>query len=145
MAIHNRGARPPMLLHPIFAGPAAALLMAALFTDYMYYSTALMQWANFSAWLIVGGLVVALFAAIFLVIDLLLGHTGPLRPVEFSGLVVAAVLSIFNAFVHSRDAWTSVVPTGITLSAIVAILLFALSFRGWSVTAERVRREGDRP
>jgi uncharacterized membrane protein len=119
--------------------------MAALFTDYMYYSTALMQWANFSAWLIVGGLVVALLAAIFLVIDLLLGRTGPLLRLEFAGLVVAAVLSIFNAFVHSRDAWTSVVPTGITLSAIVAIILFALSFRGWSVTAERVRRPGDRP
>jgi uncharacterized membrane protein len=145
MANRNEAARPPRLLHPIFAGPAAALLMAALFTDYMYYSTALMQWANFSAWLIVGGLVVALLAAIFLVIDLLLGRTGPLLRLEFAGLVVAAVLSIFNAFVHSRDAWTSVVPTGITLSAIVAIILFALSFRGWSVTAERVRRQGDRP
>jgi uncharacterized membrane protein len=145
MANRNEAARPPRLLHPIFAGPAAALLMAALFTDYMYYSTALMQWANFSAWLIVGGLVIALLAAIFLVIDVLLGRSGPLHRLEFAGLVVAAVLSIFNAFVHSRDAWTSVVPTGITLSAIVAIILFALSFRGWSVTAERVRRQGDRP
>lgn len=130
--------RSPKLLHPIFGGPSAALLMAALFTDYMYYSTALMQWANFSAWLITGGLVIALVAAIFLLIDIGLGHTGPLLPLEFGVLVVAALLSILNAFVHSRDAWTSVVPTGLTLSAIVAVLLFALSFRGWAVTQPRV-------
>ena len=86
-ANRNEAARPPKLLHPIFGGPAAALLIAALFTDYMYYSTALMQWANFSAWLIVGGLVVALVAAIFLVIDLLLGRAGPISWLEFVVLV----------------------------------------------------------
>jgi uncharacterized membrane protein len=101
-----------------------------------------MQWANFSAWLLVGGLVVALVAAIFLLIDLLLGHTGALNKLEFVVLVVVAILSIFNAFIHSRDAWTSVVPQGITISAICAILLFVMSFRGWSVTAARVRDEG---
>jgi uncharacterized membrane protein len=137
--------RSPLLLHPPFVAAAAALLIAAFVTDYMYYSTSLMQWANFSAWLIVGGLAVALVAAIFLVIDILLGHTGPLNRLDFIVLVVVAVLSIFNAFVHSRDAWTSVVPTGITLSAIVAILLLVMSFRGWSVTAARLPREGERP
>jgi uncharacterized membrane protein len=39
------------------------------------------------------------------------------------GYAIALVLSIFNAFVHSRDGYTSVVPTGLTLSAIVAIIL----------------------
>ena len=145
MAHRNEAARPPKLLHPIFAGPAAALLIAAFVTDYMYYSTALMQWANFSAWLIVFGLIVALVAAIFLVIDVLLGHTGPINWLEFIGLLVVSVLSTFNAFVHSRDAWTSVVPTGITLSAVVAILLLVMSFRGWSVTAARVRTQGEQP
>ena len=32
-ANRNEAARPPKLLHPIFGGPAAALLIAALFTD----------------------------------------------------------------------------------------------------------------
>lgn len=51
-------------LHPFFVGFGGALLMAALFTDYMYTSNSLMQWANFSVWLITGGLVLALIAAI---------------------------------------------------------------------------------
>jgi uncharacterized membrane protein len=143
MAVSARIRRRPLLLHPPFVSGAAALLIAAFVTDYMYYTTSLMQWANFSAWLIVGGLIVALVAAIFLLIDSLLGHTGPLHTAEFIGLVVVAVLSIFNAFIHSRDAWTSVVPQGIVISAIVAILLVVMSFHGWSVTAARVR-EGER-
>jgi len=108
--------------------------MAALFTDYMYSSNALMQWANFSAWLITGGLVLALIAAIVLLIEFLLGRTGPIRWLDFGLVAVAALLSLLNVFVHTRDAWTSVVPTGITLSLIVTILLVVAGLRGWRVT-----------
>jgi uncharacterized membrane protein len=131
-----------MLLHPPFVSAGAAVLIAAFVTDYMYYTTSLMQWANFSAWLIAGGLVLALVASIFLLIDVLLGHAGTLHRLEFIGLVVVVVLSIFNVLIHSRDAWTSVVPSGIIISAICAILLLVMSFRGWTVTAARV--EGGR-
>ena len=145
MAPRTRTAKSPLLLHPPFVAAAASLLIAAFVTDYMYYTTSLMQWANSSAWLITGGLVVALVAAIFLLIDVVLGRTGPLNRLEFIGLVIVAVLSIFNVLIHSRDAWTSVVPSGITLSAICAVLLILLGFRGWSVTSARVPVEGDRP
>jgi hypothetical protein len=39
--------------------------------------------------------------------------------------VAIFVLSFLNALVHSRDAWTSVVPTGLTLSVIVFVLMLA--------------------
>ena len=133
----------PLLLHPPFVSAAAALLIATFVTDYMYYTTSLMQWANGSAWLLVGGLVLALVAAVFLLIDVAIGHTGRLFRIEFIGFVIVAVLSIINAFIHSRDAWTSVVPEGIIISAICAVLLILLGLRGWSVTAPRLR-EGER-
>lgn len=126
------------LLHPFFISVGGALLMAALFTDYMYSSNALMQWANFSAWLIAGGLVLALIAAIILLVEVALGRAGAIRWLDFILLAGAAVLSIVNVFVHTRDAWTSVVPTGLTLSIIVAILLFVAGIRGWMVAAVRV-------
>jgi uncharacterized membrane protein len=141
MATRASGAR---LLHPPLVAAGASLLIAAFVTDYMYYSTSQMQWANFSAWLITGGLVVALVAAIFLLIDVLLGHTGRLHRIEFAGLVLVAVLSIANVLIHSRDAWTSVVPQGITISAIVAVLLLVMGFRGWRVTEARVPAPGAR-
>jgi uncharacterized membrane protein len=131
------------LLHPFFVGLGGALLMAALFSDYMYYSNALIQWSNFSAWLILGGLILALVAGIFLVIDVILGRTGPIKWPDFTLLAVAAALSIVNELIHTRDAWTTVVPTGITLSVIVSILLLIAGLRGWSVTAVRAADRGE--
>lgn len=130
-------------LHPFFVSLGGTLLMAALFTDYMYSSNSLMQWANFSAWLITGGLVLALISAIVLLIELALHRVGPIRWLDFVLLAVAALLSLANVFIHTRDAWTSVVPSGITLSAIVAILLLVTGLRGWRVTADDVAVRGD--
>jgi uncharacterized membrane protein len=121
--------------------------MAALFTDFMYASNALMQWSNFSAWLIAGGLVLALVSAIVLLVEVALGRAGTIRRFDFILLAAAALLSIVNVLVHTRDAWTSVVPAGITLSAIVAALLLVAGIRGWTVTALRapMREREPRP
>jgi uncharacterized membrane protein len=145
MATQIRTQRPGLVLHRPFVAIGSGLLIAAFFTDWRYFSSALFQWANFSAWLITAGLIIALVAAVLLVIDLLLGFGGSIRWIDFAILAVAVVLSIFNAFIHSRDAWTSVVPEGMIFSAIVAILLIVAGFRGWSVTAVRVGLEGERP
>jgi uncharacterized membrane protein len=128
----RRGAK---LLHPFFVSLGGTLLMAALFTDFMYSSNALIQWSNFSAWLIAGGLVLALISAIVLLGEVASGRAGTIRWLDFILLAAAAILSIVNVLVHTRDAWTSVVPTGITLSAIVAVLLLVAGIRGWTVTA----------
>ncbi|HEX2674532.1 MAG TPA: DUF2231 domain-containing protein [Polyangiaceae bacterium] len=137
--------RMPRPLHPFFVGLGGALLMAALVTDYMYTSNSLSQWANFSVWLITGGLVLALVATIFLIVDFALGRAGAIRWLDFGLIGAAALLSIVNVLVHTRDAWTSVVPTGITLSTIVTILLLVAGLRGWCVTAiASVGQGGDR-
>jgi uncharacterized membrane protein len=143
MATRTRAAGRRLLLHPPFVSMGGTLLIAAFVTDWEYYNSSLFQWANFSAWLITGGLVLALLAAIFLVVDLVLGNAGPIRWLSFALLAIAAVLEIFNVFIHSRDAWTSVVPEGLVLSAISAILLLIVAFLGWTVTYERVRSDGD--
>src|SRR3954453_18003760 len=118
------------LEHPFFISLGGTLLMAALFTDFMYSSNGLMQWSNFSAWLIAGGLVLALISATILLAEVALGRAGTIRWLDFILLAVAVVLSIVNVLVHTRDAWTSVVSTGITLSAIVAGLLLVAGIRG---------------
>jgi uncharacterized membrane protein len=126
-----------LLLHAPFAAFGSALLAAAFGSDLMYCETSLMQWADFSAWLINGGLFLGFLSAVLLLVDLLLRQAGPVDRFTLILLAIAAVLSIFNALIHSRDAWTSVVPQGITLSAIVAMLLLVISVRGWGIiTAE---------
>jgi uncharacterized membrane protein len=134
----------PRLLHPGLIAAGAALLIGALVTDIFYSETADMQWANFSVWLITAGLILALFAGLALVLDLVLGRAGAISWVHLVALAGAALLSLLNVFVHSRDAWTSVVPQGLMLSVVVAVCLLLIGWRGWSVTAIRTPVRGDR-
>ena len=131
------------LLHRGFIGAGGVLLIAAFGTDYIYYTTAVWQWANFSAWLITAGLIVMLAAVLLLLIDFATGRAGRLNMRSFILVAVAALLSLVNAFVHSRDAWTSVVPQGILLSAVSTILLLIAGARGWNLATSRAT--GDRP
>jgi uncharacterized membrane protein len=39
------------------------------------------------------------------------------------GYALAVLLSVINAFVHSRDGYTAVVPTGLMLSGLVVVVL----------------------
>jgi uncharacterized membrane protein len=133
----------PRLLHPGLIAAGAALLIGALVTDIFYANTADMQWANFSVWLITAGLILALLAGLALLVDILDGRAGPISWLHLVALAGAALLSLVNVFVHSRDAWTSVVPQGLLLSIVVAICLLLIGWRGWSVTAVRAPVRGD--
>jgi uncharacterized membrane protein len=135
--------RAPFLLHRAFIGAAAVLLMAAFITDYTYYTTALWQWANFSAWLITAGLIVMLVAVLSLLIDFATGRADRLNTASFILVAASSLVSLVNAFVHSRDAWTSVVPQGILLSAVSTILLVIAGARGWNLALGRAT--GERP
>jgi uncharacterized membrane protein len=121
--------------HSHLIGFGAVLLIATLGTDLIYIRTLLFQWANFSIWLLSGGLVLAAFGGVALVFDILMRRVARIDWERFTGLAVAAMLSLLNAFVHSRDAYTAVVPQGVVLSASVATLLVFIGWRGWSVSA----------
>jgi uncharacterized membrane protein len=135
------GARARAPMHRGFIAAGGMLLISAFGTDYIYYTTSLWQWANFSAWLITGGLIVTLLAVIFLLIDFATRRAGRLITGPFILVAAAALLSLVNAFVHSRDAWTSVVPQGILLSTVVTVLLLLAGMRGWSLATSRTTGE----
>jgi uncharacterized membrane protein len=123
-------------LHPMLVPIPIACFVGTLLTDIVYWRTANMQWANFSVWLLTIGLIVSVLAALAGVIDFF--GVRPVRRLRAAwihalgnGLVL--LLSIVNAFVHSRDAYTSVVPTGLTLSAVVVVILLVTGWNGWSM------------
>ena len=134
----------PRLLHPPFVVAGATLLIAALITDIIYARTLLFQWDNFSIWLITGGLIVAVVAGLALLLDVLLGRAGPIYWLRFVLLFGAALLSLLNAFVHSRDAYTAVVPQGLELSVVVTVILLIVVVHGGSIAAVRTRSTGAR-
>ena len=128
--------RPPSLLHPRVVAASAALLLAGLVTDVCYWRTLLVQWENFSMWLLAGGLLVALLAGLLLLLDAALGRLRSIARGRFLLLTAAALVSLVNAFVHSRDAYTAVVPQGLALSTITAALLLIVGVHGWALSVE---------
>jgi uncharacterized membrane protein len=106
-----------------------ACFAGALVTDLAYWRTSAVMWERFSIWLISAGLIIAGIAVIAGVIDLAVGKRfQTLAWPHAVGYVLALLLSLINAFVHSRDAYTAVVPTGLMLSGLVVIILL---FTGW--------------
>jgi uncharacterized membrane protein len=121
-------------LHAMLVPIPIVCFVGTLITDLVYAITAAMMWANISAWLLTVGLIGSLFAATAGMIDFL----GDRRIRELRAAWIHAVgnsaalaLSIFNAFIHSRDAYTSVVPAGLILSAVVVGILFVTGWNGW--------------
>ena len=95
-----------------------------------------MQWADFSAWLVTLGVIIGWLAGIVGLIDFLGNRAVRAQPpawAHFLGNVAVLILATLNMLVHSRDAWTSVVPIGLILSLATVIILLFTGWMGWSM------------
>jgi uncharacterized membrane protein len=129
-------------IHKMPVAFSAAYFSAALVTDLVYWQIPNVIWERFSIWLIVAGLIVAGIAVIAWLIDLV-GRRNIERPTwpGVVGYAVAVLLSLINAFVHSRDGYTAVVPTGLMLSGSVVVVLLLTALTGMA-SANRSRIGG---
>jgi uncharacterized membrane protein len=125
--------RPIHPLHAIFLAFPLPLFLSALLSDLAYWSSYHVQWINFAAWLIAGGLLVGAFALLWALVELLrrpTARTG--RPMTyFIALLVMWVLGFVNALVHAKDAWATM-PEGLYLSMIVTLLALVATWIGYS-------------
>jgi uncharacterized membrane protein len=121
--IPRHRARP---IHSTLASFSAAYFVGALVTDLVYWQMPDVMWERFSIWLIMAGLVMAGLAVFAYVIKTLAGRGRADRTAwpRVVGYAVVLCLAVISAFVHSRDGYTAVVPTGLMLSgSVVAVLL----------------------
>ena len=127
-------------IHKILVSFSAAYFAGALVTDLVYWQIPDVLWERFSIWLITAGLIMAGLAAIAYVIDLAGGRRidRPAWP-RVVGYAIAVLLSLVNAFVHSRDGYTAVVPTGLMLSGLVIVVLLLTARVGRALLANRYR------
>jgi uncharacterized membrane protein len=131
-------------IHGILGAYPLVCFTGALVTDIAYANSANMQWANFSVWLIAGGAVMGVLAAIAGIADALAHRgrrrRGRARPAWHGvATIVMLVLAVINGFIHSRDGWTSVVPTGLILSAFTAVLALVTAWSGYALERETHR------
>jgi uncharacterized membrane protein len=124
-------------LHPMLVPFPIVCFLGALLTDIAYSRTANQQWSNFSVWLITAGLVMGALAALTGIIDYAgdrrVRQARPALPHMLLNITVYGI-QLFNVFVHSRDGWTAVVPTGLILSAVSAVLLVVSAWLGGSLS-----------
>ena len=113
-------------LYPLLAAFAASCLLGTLATDIAYWLTADIIWADFSDWLITAGVIVGYLTIAVALVEMFALRSARLRRGSWAwavGLIVALILATLNMFVHTRDAWTSVVPWGVVLSAVVVAVV----------------------
>jgi uncharacterized membrane protein len=121
-------------IHKMLVSFSAAYFTGALITDLVYWHMPDVLWERFSIWLIVAGLVMAGFGTVAYVFDLAAGRRidRPAWP-RAVGYALAVLLSVINAFVHSRDGYTAVVPTGLMLSGLVVAILILTAWVGMAL------------
>lgn len=116
--------------HPALAFLGAAcvpLFLGAALSDYAYTASFQVQWINFAAWLLAGGLVFAGAALVWVGVDLLRGRRSRGHVAMALLLLALCVLGFIDSLVHARDAWASM-PTGLALSVVVAVLACVASW-----------------
>jgi len=140
-------------IHAMLVPFPIVCFIGALLTDIAYANTANVQWTNFSQWLLAFGTLFAGIAAVFGAIDFFFGSRakgsgGGDRPlsgwIHMIANLVLFVVALFNNFVHARDGWTSVVPTGLILSIITVVLLFVSGHLGGRLAYVHVVRRDER-
>ena len=126
-------------LHALLGALPIAYFLLAFLMDVTYVRSTYFIWPIFSIWLIVAGLVAGGIAVLIGIFDWLASR----RPTRARGsgwhmllTLAALLLGLLNAFVHSRDGWTAVVPEGIILSGVTTLLLILAAFLG-AVTSRR--------
>jgi uncharacterized membrane protein len=123
-------------IHPMLVPVPIVCFVGALLTDIAYAVTAEMMWANFSAWLLVVGFIIGVLAAIAGLIDFLsnpLIRAQTLVWFHMLGNLAVLVVAFFNVLIHTRDAYTSVMPIGLILSIITVLILPVTGWLGWSL------------
>ena len=120
-------------LHAILLAFPLSLFLGALLSDVAYWRSYQVQWANFSSWLIAGGLLIGGFVALWALIDLIRSRMARRRHIAiyFAVLLAMWVLGLANAFVHGKDAF-AIMPEALYLSTIVALLALVAAWIGYS-------------
>lgn len=124
MAIRGHPVHPALIPFPI------AFLTAALVTDLVFWKTRSPLWAGCSFWLLVAGVGMGLVAAIAGLIDFVSVSRARQHAagwIHALGNVTVLLLGSVNLVVRWSDA-TRILPWGLALSAIIALLL---GVTGW--------------
>jgi uncharacterized membrane protein len=125
-------------LHPMIIPFPIAFFVSTLVTDLIFLNTGRPGFAEASMWLLGAGLATALLAAVLGLTDFLgERRIRSLRQawMHMIGNVLAVALEAVNFYLRSvtSDMHATVAPSGVTLSAVVVVLLAFNGWMGWEM------------
>jgi uncharacterized membrane protein len=124
-------------LHPMIIPFPIAFFVSTLVTDLIYLNTGRDGFAEASMWLLGAGLGSALLAAVLGFIDFMGdGRVRRLRQawLHMVGNLIAVALQGVNFYLRAAgDYQEAVAPSGVTLSAVVVVLLLFNGWMGWEM------------
>ncbi|MFL5296689.1 MAG: DUF2231 domain-containing protein [Phenylobacterium sp.] len=123
-------------LHPMIVPFPIAFFVSALVTDLIFLNTQRPGFAEASVWLLGAGLATAALAAVLGLTDFL--GDSRVRSLRHAwwhmvGNVIAVVLEAVNLYLRAGNPQTAVAGTGVTLSAVVVVLLLFNGWMGWEL------------
>jgi uncharacterized membrane protein len=123
-------------IHPMLIPFPIAFLVTAFATDLVFWWTQNSSWATTSMWLLGGGVVVALLAAVFGFTDFL-GESRIRNLTDawlhMAGNLIAVLLALLNWYIRYRSGGAGVFPWGIWLSFATVLLLLYNGWKGWNL------------
>jgi uncharacterized membrane protein len=123
-------------LHAMVVPIPLTCFIGAFVTDLVYWQSKGVEWETFSVWLLTAGLIMGGFAVLAGLIDFFGSRRIRALPqawIHALGNLAAVFLEVINAFVHSRDGYTAVVPEGLILSGLSVLILVVTSWFGASM------------
>ncbi|NIJ84787.1 putative membrane protein [Xanthomonas arboricola] len=118
-------------IHPFHAavlGGVWPLFLGALLSDYAYWSSHQIQWANFAAWLLIGAMVLTTIALLCAIVGFVRGSRNVIYVIA---LGAAWIVGFFDALHHARDAW-AIMPAALVFSAIATAFALVATWSGLS-------------
>lgn len=118
--------------HAVILAGALPLFLGTLLSDWAYSATYEVQWTNFASWLLAGALLLSGCALLWSSVNMLRRVRRQTRTwITFLLLLTTFIVGFINALVHTKDGW-AVVPEGLVLSFIVAVLAAAAVWSGFA-------------
>ncbi len=123
-------------IHPMIIPFPIAFFVSTLVCDIVYWATARGEWATAATWLLGAGIVMALLAAVVGLVDVF----GDRRIRELNdvwwhagGNVLVVLIELYNWSTRYAQGTSAIIPIGIILSLVAAIILVFNGWMGWEM------------
>lgn len=120
-------------IHPMLVPLPIGFWVGALLSDIGFWRTADPFWARASLWLVAGGVVAALLAAVFGAVDFFTiprARAHRAGWIHLVGNLTAVALSVVSWILRAGDTEGAVMPAGLLLSVLVAGILLVTGWMG---------------